>query len=157
EFRARYGEELLQFQRERLRDGVSLRAWLRIVLDHIASAMFEHIRLIRARRAQRSRRASLGTVRQDIRYAVRALQRCPVFTIAVLAITALGIGANTAIFSVVNSILLRPLPYPHPEQVVFFTQQPPNWITSEPEYFDFKSGLRSFEDLAAYTDGEANL
>ena len=156
QFRARYGEELLQFQRERLSDGVSLRGWLRIILDHIASATLEHMGLIRARRSQHTR-TSLGTVGHDIRYALRALQRRPVFTLAVLAITALGIGANTAIFSVVNSILLRPLPYPHPERVVSFGLQPPNWITSEPEYFDFKSGLRSFEDLAAYTQGEANL
>ena len=62
--------------------------------------------------------AWLETCLQDIRYAVRSLFRTPTFTIASLATLALGIGANTAIFSVVDAVLLRPMPYPHPERIV---------------------------------------
>ena len=60
----------------------------------------------------------LGTVLQDVRYALRGFRRNPLFTISVLVTLALGIGATTAVFSVVDRILFRPLPYPDPSRIV---------------------------------------
>jgi putative ABC transport system permease protein len=156
EFRARYQHELLEFHRERVRAGIPLSAWLRILADHFVSAGIERFRRSRPEHTP-MRKSSLATLTQDLRYALRTLSRRPVFTAAVIAIIALGAGANTAIFSVVNAILLRPLPYPNPERVVSFGHQPPIWLASAPEYLDYKNGLRSFEGLSAYTEGEGNL
>lgn len=141
-FRARYGDAMLAFHRERARDSAAWRA--RVVADHLTSALAEHLR-------------GAPTVVQDVRYALRGLVRRPMFAAIVLATIALGVGANAAIFSVVRGILLRPLPYPHPERVVSFGHKAPEWLASQPEYIDYKRDLRSFEALAAFTEGEGNL
>ena len=101
---------------------------------------------------------------QDLRYTWRLLRRAPAFTIVAIGTLALGIGANTAIFSIVNSVILRPLQLPAPEQLVYFTtrfgvpgpQAREFWI-SPPEYFEFRELNRSFSAVGAYTTGEVNL
>ncbi len=155
-FRERYGAALLEFHRERVREGIGISGWARILSDHMSAAIAEHLRPTETQ-LQPNSGASMSTLMQDVRYALRALARRPVFTIAVVATIALGVGANAAIFSVVNGILLRPLPYPHAERVVAFGHESPVWLTSEPEYLDYKRGLRTFDGLAAFTEGEGNL
>src|SRR5688572_1042441 len=157
EFRERYGAAMLDFHRERVGAGTGLLAWPRVIADHVHSAAAEHIRRVRAEQMQTGNGANMATVLQDVRYAVRALARRRVFAIVVIATIALGVGANTAIFSVVHAIVLRPLPYPHPERVVSFGHESPQWLTSVPEYLDYKRGLRAFESMAALLQGEGNL
>src|SRR5215217_7244663 len=97
----------------------------------------------------------METFLQDVRYGVRVLLKNKGFTaVAVLAL-ALGIGANTAIFSVVKAVLLSPLPYPAPDRLVWLREvNPSNDIMDEPasapNYNDWRTGARSFEAVAAY-------
>ena len=103
---------------------------------------------------------TLDNLRQDVRLAIRSLLRTPAFTAVTVLTLALGIGANTAIFSIVNGVILRPLGYPHPEQLMYLTTQFPAfgfdqfWV-SPPEYFEFKELNQSFAAVGAFTTGEA--
>ncbi|HEY6065595.1 MAG TPA: ADOP family duplicated permease, partial [Thermoanaerobaculia bacterium] len=91
----------------------------------------------------------------DVRHAVRMLGKSPGFAAVAIATLALGIGANTAIFSVVESVLLRPLPYPEPDRIVdVFESNPERGISqfsaSAPNYLDWRTRSRSFQALGAY-------
>jgi predicted permease len=107
----------------------------------------------------------LETMWQDLRYGVRVLVKSPVFTIVAVLSLALGIGANTAIFSVVNGLLLRPLPYPDSERIVHVWHTPPQesfpgmdkFSVSPANYLDWKDQSRSFEQMAAYADAGFSL
>jgi predicted permease len=91
----------------------------------------------------------------DLRYALRQLRKSPAFALAAVLTLALGIGANTAVFSVVDAVVLRPLPYPHPEELVSVhsrsTRGTPHPETlSYPTFFDYRKNNQVFEHLVSY-------
>ncbi len=97
---------------------------------------------------------------QDLRYGARMLRKSPGFTAVALLTLALGVGANTAIFSVVNAVLLRPLPYKDPERLVRLSEyheKAPGMSVSYPNYLDWREQQTSFELMAATRPGAYNL
>ena len=102
----------------------------------------------------------MDSLLQDLRYAVRSLLRRPGFAAVVVLTLALGIGANTAIFSVVNAVLLRPLPYADPERLVMVWGRYADFgrtSTSLPDFVDWKAGATSFAQMAARHNAVFNL
>lgn len=102
----------------------------------------------------------MQTFLQDLRYALRQLKKNPGFTIVAVLTLALGIGANTAIFSVLNALILRPLPYPTSSRLVWITQYLPRLkgeIVGTPDFLAWRDQSHSFSQLAAYDEGDANL
>ena len=100
-----------------------------------------------------------ASVLQDFRHALRVLRGSPGVTVAALAALALGIGANTAIFSLMDAVVLRPLPYPQAGRLmsVSVTEKGRAMNTSWPTFRDWQEQTRVFERLAAYTGGSASL
>ena len=102
----------------------------------------------------------IDVMRHDLRYALRSLRQRPGFTALTVLTLALGIGATTAIFTVVNGVLLRPLPYQNPDGVVIVRTRLdgiPGREASAPEFFDLREQSRSFAQVAAYTNGSLTL
>ncbi len=88
---------------------------------------------------------------QDLRFGLRMLRKSPGFTVVAVGTLALGIGANTAIFSLVNGVLLNPLPFPHPEELVVLHASKPNFefgSVSYPNFEDWRKNNRTFSSLA---------
>jgi predicted permease len=107
----------------------------------------------------------LRTLAADARYSLRSLLRAPSFALAVIAVLGLGIGANTAIFSIVNTVLLRPLPYEDPERLVRLFHVPPQaafpgmrrFAVSAANFYDWKRDARQFEGMALYRFNQFTL
>jgi putative ABC transport system permease protein len=156
EFRTKYGRAMTDFHCDRVDaarsagESVTL-LWLRTIADIVTSAAAEHLQSIFPSEPV------METIAQDLGYAARGLARKPAFTAIIVATIALGVGANAAIFSVVNGILLRPLPYPHPERVVSFGHEPPHWLASEPDFVDYRAAMKSLDGLGAYVRREVTL
>ena len=98
--------------------------------------------------------------RQDVRYAIRQLRANPTFAVVIVLTLALSIGANSAIFSVINGVLIKPLPYRQPEKLVriFLTNAVfPKFPLNPFDFRDFRTRNKSFEGLAAFTRGDVQL
>src|SRR6516162_4406657 len=101
-----------------------------------------------------------GHCHRDLRYAVRRLRQSPGFTLATVLTLALGIGANTAMFSVVDAIMLRSLPYKDPHSLVVVWQKPTQHqhsVTSEANYLEWRNQNHAFSQLAAFATSGFNL
>ena len=102
----------------------------------------------------------MNSLAHDLRFALRMIRNSPGFTIVAVLTLALGIGANAAIYSFVDAVLLRPLPYPHPEQIVQVWEKPPegdrNGISTL-NFLDWKNQNTVFTAMAAQTGGSATL
>jgi predicted permease len=177
-YRERHAHELARamqacLRRERLAGASGIGTVLRIVYDAIAASM-----LVRRDRASRLRQGYGGhahlasrssrtgdplmqSLLYDLRHAFRHLRRAPLFSALVIGTLALAIGANTAIFSVVNGVLLRSLPFAQPDRLVLLyegiasRQQPFGF--SAPDLVGFRERARSYEALAAFRNVEFEL
>lgn len=148
-FRSEYGSELLVTYQHLVRDRGRLVAALLALADVVPNALLAHGRILR----------------QDLRYAVRTIARSPLFAVTVVLVTALGVGANTATFSVADFVLLRPLHFPDPSKLVRLCEGPKEgggWgcmnELSPANYRDVAAGTRtSFESWGAFTGTSVNL
>jgi predicted permease len=120
-----------------------------------AAARREFGGVAHAKEAYRDERgfAWIDSFIKDVRYALRGLRRSPGFTAAAALSLALGIGANTAVFSIIDTVLLRPLPYRNPSQLVrlFETESAPGqYPFAEPDFVDWKAQNTTFQDMTLY-------
>src|SRR6476660_4479874 len=104
----------------------------------------------------------MGTLSSDVRFGMRSLRRSPLTAGAALLALALGIGANTAIFSVVNGVLLEPLPYPDPDRIVLVRESNPGmgfptFSVASQNFLDWRQQNRSFTALAALDSKSVSL
>ena len=102
----------------------------------------------------------LENLLQDLRYAARMLGKSPAFTVVIILTLTLSIGANSAIFSVIDGVLLKPLPYPYPERIarVFYRSTAyPKFPLNPWDFVDFRARNRSFESFAVYTHADMQL
>ena len=102
----------------------------------------------------------MNSLLKDLRYSARTLLKSPGFTVVAVITLALGIGANTAIFSVINGVLLRPLPYPESQNLVFVSerdQQMRRLFIAWPNYLDWRAQNQVFESIGVYNRDSFNL
>ena len=108
-----------------------------------------------------SRATPIESLAQDIRYSLRTLRRSPVFTFVAVLILALGIGANTSIFSVISAVLLRPLPFPEPDRLVMVFEDrsggTARLMPNQVDYVEWQRRSGSFDGIAAIADISYNL
>jgi putative ABC transport system permease protein len=147
-FRAEYGEEMADIFCRRMRDCSGILAaigiWLDTLLEMPFSAMAAH----------------WDVLRQDLRYTARTLARTPGFTLTAMLVVGIGVGANTAAFSVADFVMIRPLPFKEPERLVKLWEAIPGYDQMEPSpatYRDWKRMSTAFESMGAYHPIAVNL
>jgi hypothetical protein len=145
-FRREYGGELVAlFERRRreTRGPSRLALWISTVAETLGNASRLHADL----------------ARQDLHYALRTLWRTPGFVVTAVLVTALGIGATTAAFSVTDYVFLRPLPYADPDRLVTIWHRTPGYRLelSPPNYRDWKAGASTLDAFGAYHPLEVNV
>jgi putative ABC transport system permease protein len=180
EFRERYGDAVLAFQGERLREAARLgeprlRVWGRILADLAVTLVLEWARELSApgRRATaapaahgvaiphtHSQEGQMSVIGQEIVHAARSLRKNLGFTAAAVVTLALGLSSTTAIFSVVDSVLLRPLPFPEAERIVVPESRNvatgERWSITYGDFIDWRDH-HVFEYVAAYQDAQMDL
>jgi putative ABC transport system permease protein len=171
DFRERYGREIEQFVRDAAADGRRV-PWRQILPDLVVGAIRERAAASRHRRdayvpePQFSRRGDrMGTLLQDLRYAARTLRKNPGFALVVVVSLALGIGANSLIYSVVDGLVLRPFPYPDADRLVAIGATYPKAdgerrfieAISPPEYEDIRRSTQSIDRFFAFDLGNRNI
>ena len=147
-FRAEYSAEMQSDFGARLRQAKSTGSRIALHLD----ALLDVIR--------NAAGAHWDVLRQDLNYAARTLIRAPGFTVTAVVVTALGIGANTAAFTVADFVLLRPLPYRDADRLVKLWQRPDGGGTNEASprlYTEWKASAKSFESMGAFYSSAVNL
>ena len=147
-FRREYGTELTALFDARVRQtgrGLPMLVlWLGTIVEVVANAAAAH----------------WDVLRHDLRYTFRTLARSPGFALTAILVTALGIGANTAAFSVADFVLIRPLPFTDPDRLVKLWEQQPNYSRFElspPNYRDYKAESHSFAEIGAFHSTSVNL
>ncbi|MCZ6915248.1 MAG: ABC transporter permease [Gemmatimonadetes bacterium] len=167
-FRRAFGDDMMEVHRDRCREewrrgrwwGLTT-YWVSTALDLIEDGLAERFASRRTPKRQR-RREIMSTIVQDLHYAIRSLKRQPAFTAVVILTLALGIGANAAIFSVVDGILLRSLPYHEPDRLVriWGADQTGEERFLEVAYQDFEAfrdDSRSFSGIGAFSEAPHDL
>src|SRR5579875_2784921 len=148
EFRHEYGFEMEHVFASRLAHEPQWRLWLETCSDIALSAITEH----------------LSVLASDLKHELRALRAIPSFAAIVLLVTALGIGAAVSVFSVVNAVLLRSLPYAHPEHLVYlftpnshYTGLPSEMPPNVPDVYDWQRLSRTISSFAMFMPGNSRL
>ncbi len=131
--------------------------------QHDAKRRFGNATLAKERAHEMNIVMPIESIGRDLRYAFRSLRKSPGFTTVALLTLALGFGANTAVFTVVNSVLLRPLPFPEPGRLFLISYQPKQGMfgnqpgLSDKDYLEYEKHNQAFEQIATFGEDSATL
>jgi putative ABC transport system permease protein len=156
-------EEELQFHldartRDNLKAGMNMEA-----AQHDARRRFGNATLAKERAHEMNIVMSIETIGRDLRYAFRSLRKSPGFTVVAILTLALGFGANTAVFTVVNGVLLRPLPFPEPGRLFLISYQSKQGMSEnqpglyDKDYLEYQRHNQAFEQIATFNEDSATL